>query len=240
MTSTLPRRPVDESAGEGRRSPRLKLWLATGVLAVLAIVAAWVIGFSSVLGARTVTVQGTHVLTADQVRAAARIAPGAPLIRLNQGQVTRRVEALPDVASVQVRLHYPHTVIISVIERVPIGYVSIGAGFALVDHTGRQFRTVTSAPATLPHFVVSGSQAQSVGAAMAAVAAALSGTPVLAQLSSISASDPEAITLTLRDGRTVLWGGAERSTDKARILPVLLGRAGHKFDISDPDQVVVN
>jgi cell division protein FtsQ len=239
VTTTLPRRPAAEPAGDAGRPSRMKLWLAGALVIVLVIVATWAVAFSSVLGAKTITVVGTHTLTVAQVRAAADIPAGAPLIRLDQGEVTRRVEALPDVASAQVRLRYPHTVIISVTERVAIGYVTAGNAFGLVDHSGHQFRTVATVPTALPHFVVvAGAPAQAVGAAMASVAAALSGTPVLAQLSLIQAAQPDAITLVLRDGRTVLWGGAERSADKAHILAALLARPGHSFDISDPDQVV--
>jgi cell division protein FtsQ len=239
MTTTLPQRAAGDPPDTERRPGRLKLGLIAALVVGLVAVGAWTVAFSSVLGAKTITVLGTRTLTVAQVRAAAHIAPGAPLIRLNQGQVTRRVEALPDVASAQIRLRYPHTVIITVTERVAIGYVSAGSAFALVDHSGHQFRTVATIPAGLPHFVVAaGASVQAVGAAMASVAAALSGTPVLAQLSLIQAADPEAITLVLRDGRTVLWGGAERSADKAHILAALLARPGRTFDISDPDQVV--
>jgi len=45
--------------------------------------------------------------------------------------------------------------------------------------------------------------------------------------------------LHLRDGRTVLWGSAERSADKAQVLPALLARAGTTFDVSNPDVVSV-
>jgi cell division protein FtsQ len=72
---------------------------------------------------------------------------------------------------------------------------------------------------------------------VATVAAALP-PPVLRKLSSITANGPSAITLQLRDGRTVDWGGAERSADKAQVLPALLARSGTEFDVSNPDLVV--
>ena len=56
-------------------------------------------------------------------------------------------------------------------------------------------------------------------------------------LSSVSAPSQESVTLTLRDGRTVLWGGTDRSADKARLLSVLLGQPGRYFDLSDPSAV---
>jgi cell division protein FtsQ len=111
-----------------------------------------------------------------------------------------------------------------------------------VDKSGRQFRTVSTAPSALPHFDIPAGAGQpaatATGQAVATVAGAL--TPaVLAQLSSIGASDPSAITLHLRDGRTVEWGTADRSADKAQVLPALLSRAGTTFDVSNPDVVSV-
>ena len=44
---------------------------------------AWLVGFSSVLGVRSVTVVGARTVTAAQVRAAAGIRPGTPLARLD-------------------------------------------------------------------------------------------------------------------------------------------------------------
>jgi cell division protein FtsQ len=46
------------------------------------------------------------------------------------------------------------------------------------------------------------------------------------------------VTLTLNDGRTVLWGGTDRSADKARLLSALLGQPGRYFDLSDPSSVI--
>jgi cell division protein FtsQ len=240
VTTTLPRTPGTEPTAPsiGRR---LRWWLVVGLVVLLVGIAGWVVGFSSVLGAKTVTVRGVRTLTVQQVRTAADIPTGTPLIRLDKAAVTRRVEAIPEVASAEVSLRYPSTVLVTVTERVAIGYVTATGGFGLVDHSGRSFRTVRAAPAQLPHFTLpAGAQAQPVAAAMAAVAAALSGTPVLAQLSSIQAEQPDAITLLLRDGRTVLWGGPERSADKAKVLPALLGRPGTTFDVSNPDLVVAH
>ena len=54
---------------------------------------------------------------------------------------------------------------------------------------------------------------------------------------SIEALDPNAITLVLTRGRVVAWGSADRSADKARVLPVLLEQKHARYvDLTDPDQ----
>ena len=234
MTQTLRaqrRDDVDDSRSNRRV---VAVVLIVGVL----VLGTWTVAFSSVLGAKRVIVHGTHLLSAAKVRAAAAVRYGAPLVRLNAHAVAGRVEALPDVAAAQVRVSYPSTVVITITERVAVGYLAAGGSAILVDVSGTQFRTVRAAPKGLPRFEIpSEAGAVATGRAVATVAAAL--TPaLLTKLRVIKASDAASITLQLTDGRTVRWGSADRSADKARVLPALLARPGTRFDVSDPDVVV--
>lgn len=235
MTATTRIRPAedeDEPIGRDRRRAVVIVVLVTVLVAVAGV---WIVGFSSLFGVRTIEVRGTHVLTATQVRAAADIGRGTPLIRLDTAAATRRIERLPVVDSVQVRTSFPATVVVTVVERVPVGYVHRGGRDVLVDRTGDQFRTVPTAPAHLPRFVVpSGTDARTTGGAVATVAAALPAT-LRAKVTSIEALDRSAITLVLTKGRVVNWGSAARSADKARVLPVLLRRGTQLVDVTNPD-----
>lgn len=203
---------------------------------VLAVLVTWLIAFSSVFGVRHVEVRGVSVLTADQVRAAADISNGTPLVRVDTNAITERVEQLPEVESAQVSTSFPSTVVITVEERVAVGYVRRGGQVHLVDHTGALFRTVDSPPAELPHFVLpTGDQQRDTAAAVAAVAGALPRT-LLGQVRSIQALDPTAITLVLTRQRQVRWGSAERTAEKAQLLPALLRRPVGYVDLTNPDQ----
>jgi cell division protein FtsQ len=183
-------------------------------------------------------VHGTDVLTPAQVRAAAAVKHGAPLIRLDTGAIARRVQRLPEVKSVRVDTSYPNTVTIDIVERTPVGYLVSGSAFTLVDGSGVRYRTVATRPAKLPLFEIpSGAAGDAAAAAVAGVAADLTG-GLLSRVASISALDPSSITLLLTDHRVVRWGSADRSADKARILPTLLLQPGTTFDVSNPDQVV--
>lgn len=234
--TTVAADPAASEPPPARRGRNRTLLLATAAAVLLVVLAGWIVAFSPVLGARTVRVTGTRTVTAEQVRTAAAIKSGTPLVRLDTAAVARRVGALPAVASVRVTTHYPATVIITVVERVALGYVQAGARFVLVDRTGDQFRTVRTPPRGLPLFAVpAGGQAKATGQAVCTVAAALS--PQLrAQVASIQAFDPTAITLLMTDQRVVRWGSAERSAEKALILPTLLRQPGSQFDLTNPDQ----
>jgi cell division protein FtsQ len=183
-------------------------------------------------------VEGVHLLSVARVRATADISHGAPLVRLDTGAVARRVESIPEVSSAHVSVSYPSTVVITVDERVAVGYLAAGKSAILVDRTGAQFRTVSVAPHALPRFDLPvRPPGAAAGRAVATVAGSLTAS-VRAKLASIKATDPLSITLQLADGRTVRWGSAERCADKARVLPALLSRPGTSFDVSDPDVVV--
>lgn len=212
-----------------------RLILTTAACVVAGVLVAYLVFFSSVFGVRTVKVSGLRVLTAAQVQQAAGITHGSPLIRLDTGAVQRRVEALPDVASAKVDTSFPSTVTITVVERVPVGVVKAAGGFVLVDKTGDQYRSVATRPAGLPLFVVPpGTSAKNTGGAVATVAVAL-GSRLRAQIASIQALDPQAISLLLDDGTVVAWGSPSQNDLKAKVLSALLTQPGlHQVDVTDP------
>jgi cell division protein FtsQ len=241
MTTTYVRDAEDAEDAEDpeqehARNRRRTVLFVVAAAVVVAVLVTWLVAFSSVFGVRTITVHGTHSLTAAQVRTAADIGHGRPLVRVDTAAATRRIEKLADIESAQVSTSFPSTVVITVVEREAVGYVRTDGRTMLVDRTGDQYRAVAKAPAGLPKFVVpAGTSARTTGGAVATVAAALSA-DLRTKVSSIQALDPSAITLVLTHGRLVHWGSAARSTDKARVLPVLLQHDATQIDVTDPDQ----
>jgi len=234
--------PVEDepTGGDGQSARNRRLVVAAVVAVLVAAATTWIVAFSPVLGVRTVTVRDAQRVSAEQVRSAAAIKHGAPLVRLDTAAVARRVESLPDIAAATVRVAYPSSVIITVIERAAVGYLAADTGYVLVDKTGAQFRMVRPKPRSLPLFAVpAGANAVATGRAVATVAASLR-PELLAKVTSVQAFDPTAITLLLADHRIVRWGSADRSADKARILPILLRQPGTQFDVTNPDQVVTH
>lgn len=223
-----------DEPGTPRRRGRVMIVIAAAV--VVAALGTWLVAFSPVFGVRTIEVRGNHVVAADQVRAAAHISNGTPLVRLDTGAVTRRVETLDDVASAQVSTSFPSTVVITIEERVPVGYLRRSGHILLVDRTGDAYRTASAVPARLPRLVIAaGTQQRGTAAAVAAVAAALP-QAVRRQVRSIQALDADSITLVLTRNRVVRWGSSDRTAVKARLLPALLRRHVHQVDLTNPDQ----
>jgi len=213
----------------------VRRWLAVALLVAGVALLAWVIGFSGLFGVKYVDVVGVRLLNADEVRTAAAVPLGTPLIRLDAQAIERRISALPEVRRVKVSTSYPAGVELVITERVAVGYRDIGGAAELVDGSDVAFHTIARPPAGLP--ALDGSVDPARSQAAAAVAAALPDT-VARMVVSISAPTVESVTCKLSDERVVLWGGTDRNADKARLLPAVLSQPGSYFDVSDPDAVI--
>jgi cell division protein FtsQ len=118
-----------------RRTMRIRV--AAVVLVVTGVVSACVTVYnSSVFRVGRVEVVGVVNLSADAVRAMAKVPPEATLIRFPSDQVAARVAKDPWVESVTVSRVFPDGMRIRVVERRPIAMVDAGATFWLVDAGG--------------------------------------------------------------------------------------------------------
>ncbi len=229
------------------RGRRLVLWAVAAVLAGGA--AGWALYGSTWLRATRVEVSGARVLTPAEVRAAADVRLGGPLVSVDTDAIEERLrDALPRIASVRVERSWPHTVGLKVVERQPKAIVqdaAKGGRFIEIDGEGVRFATVDQAPGGVPRLSVEPS-----GAAAASlrrfgperleregvrVAEALP-EAVRADTRTIRVRSYDSITLELTGDRTVVWGSGERGEAKARALTALLkaARGADRFDVSAP------
>ena len=122
-TARTAAKPGSAAAARGSRPGGHQPWRAAFfVLAAVAIVAGvgWALLDSRFFVVRSVTVTGTHLVTGTEVRSAAAIPPGVPLIRVNTGLIAHRVEQIRQVQSAQVSRDWPDGVTIAVTERTPV------------------------------------------------------------------------------------------------------------------------
>jgi cell division septal protein FtsQ len=230
-----------------RLSPRRRLLVTLATVLVLGGLVAWVLLGSPLLAVRAVQVDGADGLSEEQVVATAGIAEGTPLVRVDTEAAAARVAALPQVASVEVTRGWPNTVVVTLAERVPVAVVADGGTRRLVDATGLVFDTITG---TVPDGVVPLDVAEP-GPDDAATAAALSALTALPrdvrdEVTGVAARTADDVTLTLTDGRSVLWGSADRTDRKAEVLAALLQQIqsgeldpADTLDVSTPDSVVL-
>lgn len=215
-----------------RRRRRWVLGLVGLLVLALLATAGWLVGFSSVFTTRHVKVTGMRALRADEVRAAAAVPTGRPLVRQRLGPVADRVAALRVVRSVEVSRRWPDTVLIDVRERTPKLAIAQPGGFVLVDDQGQAYLSVATAPTRVPIAEVDPGNA----ALLSRVAVVAQALPQDLQrhVRSIRARTPDGISLRLRDGDEVFWGTADQSELKCRVLRALLPRPATRYDVSAP------
>src|SRR5216117_4201859 len=84
----------------------------------------------------SVDVRGASRVPTAEILAAADVAPGTSLFRLDPGAVARRVEAIPEVRRADVVREFPNRIVISVEERRPFTLVHSGR-LHWIDEEGR-------------------------------------------------------------------------------------------------------
>lgn len=241
---TTEERPPRPSRPRGR-TPWRAAFFALAAFGVIVGVA-WGLLDSRLLVVRSVAVAGTHMVPSAEVAAAADVPLGTPLIRVNTGQVVRRVEGIRQVASAAVTKNWPDGLTITVRERTPVVAVQMtGGGYDLVDPVGVIVRWASAKPAAMPLYLatVPGSALRG-DPGLTTAAAVLSELPswLRPAVVSVAATEPAGsasqVTLRLRDGKTVLWGGTDRAAEKRRELAILIRDPARYYDVSAPGTVV--
>ncbi|WP_055531447.1 cell division protein FtsQ/DivIB [Streptomyces graminilatus] len=234
----------------GPRRPHAALVLALALL-LLAGGALWLLYGSRWTHVERVSVSGTGVLTQAQVREAAEVPVGEPLVSVDTDAIeSRLLRKLPRIDSVEVTRSWPHGIVLKVVERTPVLIVeSTGNGgkYVEVDAKGVRFATVSEALRGVPVLELAlsrtGSQAASLrrfgGDRLVREAVRVAGelpNAVARAVRTVKVGSYDSVSLELGDGRTVEWGSGERGGAKARALTALMKAApgARHFDVSVP------
>ncbi|OQQ15820.1 cell division protein FtsQ [Streptomyces sp. M41(2017)] len=239
LESGPPRPPF---LGRLRRPHRLIILILALVLAGAATL--WVLYGSPWLRLERVSASGTKVLTPGQVRNAADLPVGSPLISVDTGAIeTRLRRKLPRIDSVDVVRSWPHGISLNVIERTPVLLIEKGPNFIEVDDEGVRFATVSDAPKNVPSLELAVSRPESLrrfpADRLVRAAVRIAGDippPVARDTRAVKVRSYDSVSLELKDGRTVEWGSGEKGPAKARTLTALMKAApkARHFDVSAP------
>lgn len=215
---------------------RWHVWrsLVAGLVLSLALAGSlWAIYFSTLLSVSAIEVEGIDLLTPAAVRTAAQVPMGAPLVSVDTSSIEARVQALAAVRSAEVTRLWPDQILIEVTEREVVATVELGGRVRGMDAGGVLFRDYRKAPRELPQIrtelAVDTDTLREAGRVVAALP-----NSVGRLVNHVSVESIDRISLILRDGRVVMWGSAEESVDKARVLQKLLAKRARYYDVSVP------
>jgi len=216
-----------------RRLRRARPFLYAALVLVIAGTGVWLVLFSTVLTLRDVSVRGNATMSSVRVESVAKAPLGRQLARVDLAAIRARVETIPAVRSVSVSRSWPDTVVIAITERTPVAVVDRGTALQAVDSEGVLFGRYSSKPDDLP-LVQTEPGVKSEALAEAARVVSSLRPDIAARVDRVEVETIDRIRLRLAGGRTVMWGSAEDSADKAAVLAVLLEQEAAEIDVSVP------
>jgi cell division protein FtsQ len=230
-----PARPVSRARYRRRRLAALLIGMV--LLVGLGLGARVLLYDAGLFDVEEVRVAGVTTVPEADVRAVAAVPPGGPLAAVDTAAVARRVAQLPPVESVRVDRSWPHTIAVTVTERLPVATVASPEGPALVDRTGVVYRGAGAAD--LPRLTTAARSGDPATVAAVTVLASLPDA-LRAEVDTVGArvsvpGAPAQVTLVMAGGEEVRWGTPERLTEKAAALGALLTQPGTVYDVTSPD-----
>jgi cell division protein FtsQ len=252
MTSPVRERvrpDAPDSAGSDQQRPAAVGRILALVTVVVLAVGGVVVWFTPILGLRTVEVEGASAaLVSDavvqDVRAAVAVPAGTPLARIDLDGVRDRALAVDSVSAATAARRWPHTLVVTVTERVAVATVQANGRWWLLDATGTPFGAAPTRPdGLMPVQLATPGTGDRATLAALGVLAALS-PEVRDRVAGISAVTGYDVTLFVTGGGSVIWGSDRDAAAKNSVIPALLGApglgtAGKMVDVSDPTLVTV-
>ncbi|MEX8034283.1 FtsQ-type POTRA domain-containing protein [Microbacterium sp. 20-116] len=226
-----------------RQRRRRRVWI--GVISAFLVMALGTAGvaYSPLFAVEKVDVVGTSQLDPAAVSAALGDQLGVPLAMVDDSAVKAALVRFPLVESYTLEARPPHDLVVRIVERTPIGAMQSAAGFTVVDAAGVALSTTPDAPAGQPVLDITGGTASAAFRAAGRVVRSLPDA-VRSQVTAVSASTPDDVTLTLgASGSKVVWGSADRSAEKAVVLDRLMQKSppdrAKEYDVTSPEAGVV-
>jgi cell division protein FtsQ len=232
--------PEPDRQGSVRRRRLLALAL---LVPIVVATAAWAVTYTPLFDAKHVRVEGAVSLRPDAVRALAQVDPSTNVFHLQPQTVTERLLTDPWIASATVAKDLPDTVVLTVVERRPVGVIDamgersvLASDGTVLPASAATAQTVDGLPSVEAGL---GSPDDTQRAAAAALLSALD--PVVEQrVTHLTVGQDLSETLTLRDGVRVDAGTPGEEAAKATALRAVLRWAnagGHSLatvDVSAP------
>lgn len=224
-----------------RRRRRVFILTGGGILSLVLLVTGIV--FSPLLTLTEVVVKGREFVPERVIVGAVSDQVGKPLAAIDFAAIQSKLSSVTRIQSFTTEIQPPHTLVIRVVERVAIGFLSSKSKWVVIDAAGVVIDTVTTTPSKLPHIVV----ASTTDRAFPAVTETLLALPqsVRKRIAVISAETRDSVRFTLRgEGHEIVWGSSDNAALKSLVMDRALRVASrnggrYEIDVSAPDNIVL-
>jgi cell division protein FtsQ len=222
---------------------RRRVWAASIASITVVVLATVVLVLSPALALREVRVEGSTTVAEAEIQEALAGLYGEPLARISNDRVATALKSIRVIQAFETRIEPPGTLVIILNERQPLGAVSLGGVFVVVDAAAVELWSQPEPPENLPIILVKADRSSPSFEAVARVLLALP-PEIASSVEGVTASTLDDVRFTMRESsHEVIWGSAERSREKARVLGAALVAAGagqpQVIDVTTPDSVVV-
>jgi cell division protein FtsQ len=198
---------------------------------------------SPLLTLTDIVVKGREAVPERIIAGSASDQIGQPLVALDFDAIGQRLSSVTRIQSFATEIQPPHTLVIRVVERQAIGYMSVKSRWAVVDAAGVVIDSVAQRPSGIPE-LLGKSTTDRAFSAMAETLVALPGS-LRSKIASMSAETRDSVRFTLRGtGHQIIWGSPDNSPLKVLVMGRALRVANRslgvfEIDVSAPDNIVL-
>lgn len=195
--------------------------------------------------ATAATIKGTQapsIIDQAKVKQIVRKYDGEPLLLLGQSDLQGELNAIPEVASVQLDVSFVNGVEISLQPAKPVFCIQRGEQCQALNQHGKVMKADPKDLENVPRLgeIPKGKKQEKVVDETLDLLAVIA-PEVKAQIAQVDYSGAGQFSFKLKDGRSVNWGISEQNDLKAQILQVLLQEEGkNSFDVSLPEAPVAS
>ncbi|QDZ42916.1 cell division protein FtsQ/DivIB [Corynebacterium sp. sy039] len=206
-----------------------------GILLALGIAGA-LLWFRPILTVKNFVVDGAVHESKELISQTSGINLGDNLVRVNAHAAASKISELPWVDSASVRISFPNSVAISVVERRVVLFSEHEDGAHLIDQHGRPF-SIEQPPIGVPKITGITDDIKILREAIAIVEGL--DEPVRARIVEINAKSAVELTLISDDGKRIYWGSSDNRDAKLAAVAAALSRAEQNVDISGAPMIAV-
>ena len=197
-----------------------------------------------IMAVQSIQVEGIKLLKEDSVINALKNQIGKPLPLVNATNVAESLKPFSLIESFSLVSLPPHTLLVRVSERQPIGVVQVSGTNYLYDPAGVRI-SIATGKESLPKILIADAPEKSKEFQAAIEVLMALPANLLSRVSEINAKSKDDVALSLRgqSGQRIIWGDGSDSVLKSKVLEALIANQKSTdrvtYDVSSPNAPVV-